>query len=80
MLRGHSGRTLDRRQRHGRFCQRLSRLLHGSEGGGDWRQALLQTDWREFASHLLAHLNDRKNEPPWLVLVDELPIFSFGSA
>ncbi len=57
------------------FSQRLSRLLRGSEGGGDWRQALLQTDWREFASHLLAHLDEHKNELPWLILVDELPIF-----
>lgn len=56
------------------FSQRLSRLLHGHESG-DWRQALLQTDWREFASHLLAHLDEHKSEPPWLILVDELPVF-----
>jgi hypothetical protein len=57
------------------FGERLSRVWRGHEGGGDWRQALLQTDWREFASHLLAHLDDHKDEPPWLILVDELPIF-----
>ncbi|HOW63440.1 MAG TPA: hypothetical protein P5284_01590 [Candidatus Contendobacter sp.] len=56
------------------FSERLSRMLRGQESG-DWRQALLQTDWREFASHLLAHLDEHKNEPPWLILVDELPIF-----
>lgn len=57
------------------LSNRLSRLLRGSEGGGDWRQALLQTDWREFASQLLALLDDHQKEPPWLLLVDELPIF-----
>jgi hypothetical protein len=57
------------------FGERLSRVWRGHEGGGDWRQALLQTDWREFANHLLAHLDEHKNEPPWLILVDELPIF-----
>ncbi|HRD67089.1 MAG TPA: hypothetical protein PKY50_13165 [Candidatus Competibacter sp.] len=57
------------------FGERLSRVWRGHEGGGDWRQALLQTDWREFANHLLAHLDEHKNEPPWLLLVDELPIF-----
>ena len=57
------------------FGERLSRVWRGHEGGGDWRQALLQIDWREFANHLLAHLDEHKNEPPWLILVDELPIF-----
>jgi len=56
------------------FGERLSRLLRGHDGG-DWRQILLQTDWREFAGHLLAHLDEHKNELPWLILVDELPIF-----
>ncbi|MCK7582473.1 MAG: hypothetical protein MZV65_47425 [Chromatiales bacterium] len=41
---------------------------------------LLQTDWREFASHLLAHLDEHQDELPWLILVDELPIFGFGPA
>lgn len=57
------------------FGERLSQVWRGHEGGGDWRQALLQIDWREFANHLLAHLDEHKNEPPWLILVDELPIF-----
>ena len=56
------------------FNDRLSRLFRGHDGG-DWRQALLQTDWRDSANHLLAHLDEHKNEPPWLILVDELPIF-----
>jgi hypothetical protein len=55
--------------------ERLSRVLHGKVDGGDWRQWLLQTDWREFADHLLAHLDDHADEPPWLILVDELPVF-----
>ena len=55
---------------------RLSRVFKGrTEGVGDWRQWLLQTDWREFADHLLAHLDDHASEPPWLILVDELPVF-----
>lgn len=57
------------------LSERLSRVLHGKAEGGDWRQWLLQTDWREFADHLLAHLDDHGDEPPWLILVDELPVF-----
>lgn len=55
--------------------ERLSRVLRGNTEGGDWRQWLLHTDWREFADHLLAHLDDHVDEPPWLILVDELPVF-----
>lgn len=57
------------------FSDRLSQILRGNDSGSGWRQALLQTDWRDFARHLLAHLDEHKNEPPWLILVDELPIF-----
>jgi hypothetical protein len=54
--------------------EKLSRLYRGHEGS-DCRQSLLQDDPREFASYLLADLDEHKNEPPWLILVDELPNF-----
>ena len=60
------------------FTDRLNRLLRGSGGGagsGDWRQWLVQTDWQEFADHLFAHLDAHNEDAPWLILVDELPVF-----
>lgn len=60
------------------FSDRLRQTLKGVESGGDWRQLLLQTDWREFARHLLAHLNADKEGKPWLVLLDEIPIFALA--
>jgi hypothetical protein len=57
------------------LVERLSRLMRGRIEGADWRQWLVQTDWQDFADHLLAHLDDHGDEPPWLLLVDELPIF-----
>ncbi|MCK9393010.1 MAG: AAA-like domain-containing protein [Syntrophales bacterium] len=61
------------------LTEKLRNIIRGSESaGGDWRQILLQTDWREFANHLLSHLNNDKEGDPWLVLVDEIPIFSLA--
>ena len=58
------------------FTQRLNQLLQGQSGAsGDWRQWLVQTDWQEFADHLFAHLDEHQEDPPWLMLVDELPVF-----
>jgi len=57
------------------FSHRLSRLVRGQEAGGDWRQWLVQTEWQQFADQLFAHLDDHKDDPPWLILVDELPVF-----
>ena len=57
------------------FGERLSRIWRGGEEGGDWRHWLTHTDWKDFADHLLAHLDDHGEDPPWLILVDELPIF-----
>ena len=58
------------------FSDRLGRLLKGKENpSSDWRQWLIETDWQEFADHLLAHLNDDKGGTAWIILVDELPIF-----
>lgn len=56
------------------FTARLAGLLKGKDNpGADWRQWLVQTDWQEFATHLLAQLNE--DHPPWVIMVDELPIF-----
>ncbi|OHC67635.1 MAG: hypothetical protein A3H93_00375 [Rhodocyclales bacterium RIFCSPLOWO2_02_FULL_63_24] len=61
------------------FTERLRQTLKGSDAaGGDWRQLLLHTDWREFARHLLSHLNNDKEGKPWLVLLDEIPIFALA--
>jgi len=57
------------------LTERFARLLKGRVEGADWRQWLAQTDWQDFADHLLAHLNDHGEDAPWLLLVDELPIF-----
>jgi uncharacterized protein len=59
------------------FTDRLNRMLRGSNGcnSNDWRQWLVQTDWQEFADHLFAHLDAHKEDYPWLILVDELPVF-----
>jgi len=58
------------------FTHRLKNVLKGDEGmSGDWRQWLVQTDWQEFANQLFTHLNDNQDDPPWLILVDELPVF-----
>lgn len=57
------------------FTHRLNKFLGRAAEGSDWRQMLLHTDWQEFADQLFNHLNDNKDQPPWLILVDELPIF-----
>ena len=58
------------------FAHRLNRILKGSiEESGDWRQWLMHTDWQEFADQLFTHLDDIKDGLPWLILVDELPVF-----
>lgn len=61
------------------FTERLRQTFKGSDSAnGDWRQLLLNTDWREFARHLLSHLNNDKEGKPWLVLLDEIPIFALA--
>src|SRR5688572_27713895 len=43
------------------LTEKLRHVVRGADTtGGDWRQLLLQTDWRDFASHLLGHLNNDK--------------------
>lgn len=61
------------------FSDKLRQVLKGADAsGGDWRQMLLHTEWRDFARHLLAHLNHDKEGKPWLVLLDEIPIFALA--
>jgi len=57
------------------FGERLSRIWRGGGDQDDWRHWLLRTDWKDFADHLLAHLDEHGDDPPWLILVDELPVF-----
>jgi len=57
------------------FSGRLRRVLRGTDDGEDWRSLLLKTDWSEFADHLLAQLESEKDGPPWLLLIDEIPMF-----
>lgn len=58
------------------LTNRLRRLITGTENQGDWRSILLSIDWSEFADHLLAQLEADKDGRPWLILVDEIPIFT----
>jgi hypothetical protein len=59
------------------FSQRLSQLLHGSGAPADedWRGLLVRTDWQAFAETLFEHIDDHQQDPPWVILVDELPVF-----
>jgi hypothetical protein len=58
------------------FSQRLSQLLHGGgQADDDWRGWLVRTDWQAFAETLFGHIDDHQDDPPWCILVDELPVF-----
>jgi len=59
------------------FTDKLRQAIRGTEAS-DWRQLLLHTDWREFANHLLDYLNNDKAGKPWVVLLDEIPIFALA--
>jgi hypothetical protein len=63
------------------LTERLRRVVQGADNlQGDWRNLLLQMDWRLFADHLLAQLEEKeeKDTTPktWLLLVDEITIFT----
>jgi hypothetical protein len=61
----------------GALTERLWRTVKGSDNlQGDWRNLLLQMDWRLFANHLLAQLEKEKDDKTWLFLVDEITIFT----
>jgi hypothetical protein len=57
------------------FAHRLSRVLRGGAADDDWRSLLVRTDWQSFAEELFAHIDDHQDDPPWVILVDELPVF-----
>lgn len=57
------------------LTDRLRRTLGGTETFTDWRQILMNTEWKGFADHLMAQLEDDRSGLPWLLLVDEVPIF-----
>ncbi|MBM4371072.1 MAG: ATP-binding protein [Deltaproteobacteria bacterium] len=55
---------------------RLRRLIPGGDGAGDWRSILMTADWQDFADHLLATLESAQDGGGWLILVDEVPLFT----
>ena len=57
------------------LTNKLKTIFSGSADSSDWRQILLQTEWKEFANHLFSHLNADDKGKPWVILIDELPIF-----
>lgn len=59
----------------GALTDRLKRLMAGTEDLADWRQILLNTDWKIFADHLMTQLEADQSGRRWLFLVDEVPIF-----
>ncbi len=62
----------------GALTERLRRVVQGADNlQGDWRNLLLQMDWRLFADHLVAQLEKEKDDSKtWLFLVDEITIFT----
>jgi AAA+ ATPase superfamily predicted ATPase len=61
----------------GALTEILRRLLQGTDNTqGDWRNLLLQMDWRLFADHLMAQLEKDTKHMPWVFLVDEIAIFT----
>jgi len=59
------------------LTERLKRAVHGADNlQGDWRNLLLSMDWRLFADHLVAQLEEAVDGKPWVFLVDEITIFT----
>lgn len=62
------------------LTERLKRVVHGAHGAdnlqGDWRNLLLSMDWRLFADHLVAQLEEATDGMTWVFLVDEVTIFT----
>ncbi|HKV10167.1 MAG TPA: AAA-like domain-containing protein [Thermoanaerobaculia bacterium] len=59
------------------FTEKLRRVVHGADNlQGDWRNLLLHTDWRLFADHLVAQLEETTDGMTWVFLVDEITIFT----
>jgi hypothetical protein len=61
----------------GALTERLRRVVQGADSlQGDWRNLLLQMDWRLFADHLVAQLEKDTDPRTWVFLVDEITIFT----
>jgi uncharacterized protein len=61
----------------GSLTERLRRVVQGSDTlQGDWRNLLLNMDWRLFADHLVAQLEEATDGKTWVFLVDEITIFT----
>jgi len=61
----------------GALTERLRRVVQGVDNTqGDWRNLLLNMDWRLFADHLVAQLEEATDGKTWLFLVDEITIFT----
>jgi uncharacterized protein len=61
----------------GALTERLRRVVQGADNlQGDWRNLLLQMDWRLFADHLVAQLEKDTDHLTWVFLVDEITIFT----
>lgn len=59
------------------LTERLRRVVQGADNvQGDWRNLLLNMDWRLFADHLLAQLEESTDGMTWVFLVDEITIFT----
>lgn len=58
------------------LTERLKRVVRGGQQDGDWRAMLLAVDWPEFAEHLLAQLEEDGGDKPWVLLIDEITIFT----
>lgn len=51
----------------------LGNVAKGKADASSWKDLLLRTDWRESLRRLLSVLN--KDSKPWVVVLDELPLF-----
>ncbi len=61
----------------GSLTERLRRVVQGADNlQGDWRNLLLNMDWRLFADHLVAQLEEATDGMTWVFLVDEITIFT----
>jgi uncharacterized protein len=59
------------------LTERLRRVVQGADNlQGDWRNLLLNMDWRLFADHLVAQLEETTDGRTWVFLVDEITIFT----
>lgn len=57
--------------------ERLRRVVQGADNlQGDWRNLLLNMDWRLFADHLVDQLDEATDGKTWVFLVDEITIFT----